>query len=158
MELRFIIVVVVLSVISKTQSQDKIGPKTETCKIKKNHLGKEVEMKDKSQVQGTRVDFSDYCYLREVYEFRGLRYEEFSLRFFRTRGLGRALETNKQFATNFRPACPQKRMREAGREIRRFVFERWGNKSSSLTEHQSEDCQWLNLYLPKRSKSGYTHI
>ncbi|KAL4220131.1 Carboxylesterase [Mactra antiquata] len=163
MKIRYIVISFAFLMIIGTQCQYKPHHQG-TCKMQKNQIGRTIiEMSDRSKVQGTRVDFSsgdrmDYspnsCDLKSVFEFRGLKYGEVMsgtkvLRFFTSRTPGRAIEL-KHFATNFRPVCPQKRMSYAAYGLPQSVWYRWVNKTGVLTENQSEECLWINLYLPHK--------
>lgn len=134
----------------------------EICDIGRTHLSdRKVLMVDESILQGRKVQFVSSkpgytCGLRNVDEYRGLKYGEIMLsskmflRFFESRSTGRATETER-FATNYKAVCPQKRMEDVLIGLPDKVKEKMV-KIGKYTGSQSEECLWINVFVPEIGK------
>ena len=134
---------------------------SERCKIDREHLGdRMIDMRDGTEVQGRKVKLkSSYCELRDVDEYRGLKYAELNLsdkkaiRFLPNRDLTRPKvkkDDKGRIATEYKPVCPQKFIDEVTKSwngIPEQILERLV-KIGSFTKKQIEACLWLNLYVP----------
>lgn len=126
------------------------------CKLDRTYLGdRKIAMPDGTAVQGIKVQFKPECGLRNVDEYRGLKYAEIilsnkqSLRFLPNRDPGRSTE-KERYATNYKPVCPQKNMDKE--MVARLPFpekikEAWV-RIGTHTKNQSEECLWINLFVP----------
>ena len=153
-----------LILIVKIQGQyyenERTGYYTRHCKSDRTYLGdRKVAMRDGTEVQGMKVKFEPSCGLREVDEYRGLKYAELnladkhSLRFLPNRDSGRpAFEKDSgiQFATEYKSVCPQKSIIDyvkLWKGIPSKILERLV-KVGKFTGKQIEGCLWLNLFVP----------
>lgn len=154
MATRYMVITIGLLLIIEAQSQ---YYKSGICQIERNQLGdRKIAMLDDTVLQGIKVEFKPYCGLRDVHEYRGLKYAEIilsskkNLRFLPNRDPGRSTE-KERFATNHKPVCPQKRMDEVLGGFPEKIKEQWV-KIGKHTGNQSEECLWINIFVPDTGK------
>ncbi|KAH3813462.1 hypothetical protein DPMN_141921 [Dreissena polymorpha] len=129
-----------------------------TCQSERLRLGnEEIALDFDTMVMGRKIQFSTMCNLRDVDEYRGLRYgvikpSDKVFRFMRNKDLVRSTE-RKFFATIYKPVCSQyKFLNEELANMPDLVKERI-KLISQFTTNQSEDCLWLNVYVPGKVRS-----
>jgi hypothetical protein len=173
------IVSIVFTLIIEIQSQYYKNGQTQLysklsgyCKLDRTYLGdRKIDMRDGTEVQGMKVKFKPSCGLRDVDEYRGLKYAELniadkhSLRFLPNRDRGRPTSDKHsriQFATEYKSVCPQKPMEDVLKSLKGMpekILEKMV-EIGKFTGKQIEGCLWLNLFVPYigKAKSDFMFI
>ncbi|KAH3813460.1 hypothetical protein DPMN_141919, partial [Dreissena polymorpha] len=147
-----IIYYIILCALSNISSIKSVYP---TCQSERLRLGnEEITLDFDTKVMGRKIQFSTMCNLRDVDEYRGLLYgvikpSDKVFRFMRNKDLVRSTE-RKLFATNHKPVCPQRAfLKEEFTQMPDLVRERI-KLIGQFTINQSEDCLWLNVFVPSK--------
>lgn len=155
---------VITSLLLCTVTQSQYYPTT-MCQVEKRSMGgRAIVMEDGSEIRGIKVEFTTNtsCYMhlkRGVEEFRGLHYgvikvsDKVVLRFMKNKSTVRSPE-KQRFATNHKPVCPQVKIdpesEHMSKQPNKFLNRL--RKIGKFTHNQSEECLWLNIFVPNTGK------